>query len=111
MGVRVVHPVQGTMGAHRKGPYPLLRGIREGILEDKTSKQRPRRWVGVGKTEVVELKRETGRVLYTEGGACTNTGRQEEHSTFEEPREVQCGQGTCSGGEVVSIEAAEDAGV
>lgn len=60
---------------------------------------------------MVELKRETGRVFYTEGGACTNTGRQGEHGTFEEPREVQRGQGTCSGGEVVSIEATEDAGV
>lgn len=50
-------------------------------------------------------------MFYTEGGACTNTGRQGEHGTFEEPREVQRGQGTCSGGEMVSIEAAEDAGV
>lgn len=38
-------------------------------------RMRPKRWVGVGETKV-ELKREIGRVFYTERGACTNTWRQ-----------------------------------
>lgn len=37
--------------------------------------------------------------------------REEAHNTSEEPQEVQCGPGTCSGWEVVSTEASEDTGV
>ena len=36
--------------------------------------------------------------------------REEVHSTSEEPQEVQRGPGTCSGWEVVSVEASEDTG-
>ena len=36
--------------------------------------------------------------------------REEVHSTSEEPQEVQRGPGTCSGREVVSVEASEDTG-
>ena len=44
----------------------------EGSGKDETSKLRPNRWVGVGKTEV-ELIREIKRGFYTEGGARSNT--------------------------------------